>query len=193
MADGVREEQEDYRPRYEDFLARLQKKYPDLEIFKAKDHQHQARMTTNTLMHVFTPVILFIEHDMALKGDIPIKEMCKMITDGKADVVRLLYEDNDLINYTHMMRGKVGNYTRTMQWSQRPHFAGADYYRRILANYFSPNSKTFIEDRIHGMIEAEDNWEHHKLWVYTPEIPVQRFTYKDGREDDDKFVDQLIF
>jgi hypothetical protein len=193
MADGIREEQEEYRPRYEKFLTRLQKIYPDVEILSMKEHLHQARTTRHCLELVKTPVILFIEHDMALWGYIPIKEMCKKITDGEADVVRLLYEDNDLINYTHLMKEKVGDYTQTMQWSQRPHFASTTYYKRILTDHFSPNSKTFIEDRMHGAIEAEDNWDNNKLWTYTPEPPVQRFTYKDGREDDDKFESLLIF
>jgi hypothetical protein len=194
MADGVREEQEEYRPRYEKFLTRLQKKYPDLEIKISDVHRHQARMTKWTLDEdVRTPVILFIEHDMALYGDIPLEEMCKMITDGEADIVRLLYEDNDLINYTHLMLEQVGDYTKTMQWSQRPHFASTAYYKHILSAHFSPNSKTFIEDRMHGAIEAEDNWDNNKLWTYTPEPPVQRFTYKDGREEDPKYDDLLIF
>ena len=157
------------------------------------NHKHQARTTNIVLATVKTPVILFIEHDMALSGDIPIDEMCKMILDGEADLIRLLYEDNDLINYTHLMREKVGDYTQTMQWSQRPHFASTTYYRRILSTHFSPNSKTFIEDRMHGAIESEDNWNNNKLWTYTPEVPVQRFTYRDGREDDDKYESQLIF
>jgi hypothetical protein len=193
MADGVREEQEDYRRRYEEFLTRLQKKYPDLEIANMDSHKHQARTTSIVLQIVKTPVILFIEHDMALKGEIPLEEMCGMITKGEADIVRLLYEDNDLINYTHLMIEKVGDYTKTKQWSQRPHFASTTYYKRILSSNFSPNSKTFIEDRMHGVIESEDNWNNNKLWTYTPELPVQRFTYRDGREDDPKFESLLIF
>ena len=193
MADGVREEQEDYRPRYEEFLTRLQKKYPDIEIANMDSHKHQARTTNIVLQIVKTPVILFIEHDMALYGDIPKEEMCKKILDGEADLIRLLYEDNDLINFKHLMKEKVGDYTKTMQWSSRPHFASSTYYRRILSSHFSPNSKTFIEDRMHGVIEAEDNWNNNKLWTYTPEVPVQRFTYRDGRGDDSKYDDQLIF
>jgi hypothetical protein len=193
MADGVREEQEDYRPRYEEFLTRLRKKYPDIGISSMAEHKHQARTTRDTLSEVTTPVILFIEHDMALYGDIPIEEMYNMITSGEADLIRLLYEDNDLINYTHLMIEKVGDYTKTKQWSQRPSLASTQYYRRILNDHFSPKSKTFIEDRMHGVIEAEDNWNHNKLWTYTPEIPVQRFTYKDGREGDSKFDDLLIY
>ena len=194
MADGVREEQEEYRPRYEEFLTRLQKIYPDLEIRISDIHRHQARMTKWTLDEaVRTPVILFIEHDMALKGNIPVEEICNKIIGGDADVVRLLYEDNDLINYTHLMIEKIGDYTKTKQWSQRPHFASAFYYRRILNDHFSPNSKTFTEDRMHGVIESEDNWANNRLWTYTPEPPVQRFTYKDGREDDPKYDDLLIY
>ena len=193
MADGVRAEQEDYAPRYKKFLTRLQKKYPDIEVHSMPEHRHQARTMQTCLVEVTTPVILFIEHDMALKGHIPVDEMVEMITSGKADLIRLLYEDNDLINYTHLMMEQVGDYTKTKQWSQRPHFASLAYYKRILQDNFSPNSKTFIEDRMHGVIEAEDNWNNNKLWTYTPELPVQRFTYRDGREDDSKYEDKLIF
>lgn len=193
MCDGVREEQEEYRPRYEKFLTRLQKKYPELEMLRMTEHVHQARATNICLQLVKTPVILFLEHDMAIRGEIPFKKIVKMITDGKADLVRLLYEDNDLINYTHLWGEKVGDFTKTMQWSGRPHFASTDYYRRILADHFSPNSKTFIEDRMHGVIEAEDNWGHNKLWVYTPEPPVNRFKISDGRDGDEKYDDLLVF
>ena len=193
MADGVRKEQEDYAPRYKKFLTRLQKKYPEIEVVAMPEHYHQARTMLTCLPMVTTPVILFIEHDMALYGDIPFEEMAEMITKGEADLIRLLYEDNDLINYTHLMMEKVGDYTQTKQWSQRPQLASTTYYKRILTDHFSPNSKTFIEDRMHGAIEAEDNWSNNKLWTYTPEPPVQRFTYRDGREDDPKYDDKLIF
>lgn len=193
MADGVREEQAHYQPRYAEFLSRLQKKYPDLDIFSMSEHKHQARTMRDCLQFVTTPVILFIEHDMALTGDIPFDTMIRMIMNEEADLIRLLYEDNDLINYTHLMMEKVGDFTKTKQWSQRPHVAGTEYYRRILNNNFSPNSKTFIEDRMHGVIEAEDNWNNNKLWTYTPPVPVQRFTYKDGRDGDPKYDDKLIY
>lgn len=193
MQDGVREEQQGYASNYQEYLTRLQKKYPDLEIISMAEHKHQARTMRDCLESVTTPVILFIEHDMALRGDIPTETIYNMIIEDRADVVRMLYEDNDLTNFRHMLKDREGDFTQTKQWSGRPHFARAEYYRKILKTYFTPESKTFIEDRMHGVVDSEDNWNAHKLWIYAPEAPVNRFKITDGREGDEKYDDQLIY
>lgn len=191
MADGVRPELSRYAENYFKFLTRLKKLYPDLLVFRAPAHLHQAAMTKLTLPDVDTPVILFIEHDMALQGDIPVDTIIKRLEDS--DLVRLLYEDNDLINFKHMLKEKHGDFTQTKQWSQRPHFARTEYYRMILDKYFTRDSRTYIEDRMHGVIDSEDNWNAHKLWVYTPPLPVNRFKINDGRDGDPKYDQDLIY
>lgn len=193
MQDGVRPEQEAYRERYEEYLTRLKNKNPDLTILSMGEHKHQARTMRDCLEFVTTPVILFIEHDMALQGDIPLQTMTDRLMGDDTDVIRLLYEDNDLLNFSYMLREKDGDFTQTVQWSGRPHLARTEYYRMILKKYFSPESKSFIEDRMHGVVDSEDNWNNHKLWIYTPEPPVNRFKINNGREDDPKWDSELVF
>jgi hypothetical protein len=193
MQDGVREEQKAYEEAYEQYKVNLINKGYPVDFMILSEHCHQARMTLQALHGVLTPIILFIEHDMPLRGDIPIDDIVAKLLSGDADLIRLLYEDNDLTNFSYMLREKEGDFTQTVQWSGRPHFARTDYYRRILTTYFSPHSKTFIEDHMHGVVDSEENWNNHKLWVYTPALPVNRFKINDGRDGDEKYDDQLIF
>ena len=73
---------------------------------------------------------------------------------------------------------------RTVQWSQRPHLAGTDYYRTILADYFPQSARTMIEDRMHSVAQSEKG---HRLALYHPEGNIKRSYHLDARGDESKF------
>ena len=93
MADGVRPEQEDYTERYQEYLSRLQKKYPEIRFYIAGEHRHQAGMTKDTLPLVATPLIFFIEHDWEMIGEIPMLELAEIILSDKVNLIRFCLDE----------------------------------------------------------------------------------------------------
>ncbi len=200
MIDGIRPEQEDYRPRYEqyvrDLLWQCNFVWHNVTPMLFDTHQHQANMTRAALDHVLTPTILFVEHDTPLVTDRPFdwQEMIDLIGANIVDVIRLHYEGRVHPEHEYLMLDKIpvnldGVWLRrTLQWSQRPHLAGADYYRRILARYFPPDNCTMIEDRMHGI--AKTYPAENRLALYCPpdaDGHIVRSYHLDGRKTDPKF------
>lgn len=192
MQDGVRSEQQEYHDRYEEYLRRMIDNHPEAEIVIANEHKHQARMTRDVLRAVTTPYIFFVEHDMVLCEEIPFDTMKELIASGQANLVRLMFEAHILDVHRHLMLERKGDFTKTIQWSQRPHLASTEFYKRILNDYFSDHSLTYIEDRIYGVV-SESPWENFKLWVYTPDGDNKRSYTIDGREDDPKWDQELVY
>lgn len=198
MADGVREEQEHFRAGYEEYLATISRYEFVDTIVTHRKHVHQAEMTRITLEDeatVETPLILFVEHDAPLVGDIDFDSCADAIRTGQADLIRLHHEATIPEPHWHLMPD--GNHPywvngvrllRTLQWSQRPHLASTDYYRRILKEHFTPGEPTFIEDRMHGIVQSNP-WEDHKLWIYYPMGNIKRSTHLDSRGSEPKWID----
>lgn len=204
MADGVRPEQAHYAERYFEYLTRLKKKYPDIAILRAPAFMHQANMTKLTLPDIKTPLVFFNEHDLPICGEVPFKEMADIIMSGKADLIRLMHEAQILEPHMYLMLPEEEinglTLTPTVQWSQRPHLARTDFYRSILDKYFSADSRTFIEDRMYGIVytnfevKGAEAWNDFKLYLYTPkEGSMKRLENVDGREDDKKYDENLIY
>jgi hypothetical protein len=173
MLDGVRPEQENYRAAYEEYTRRLlwlaHHEWRNVMVLPFEYHQHQARMTSAALNHVATPTILFVEHDAPITPDCDFEwvGLIDAIMQGDANVIRFHHEAKVLAEHEHLMLGPVehirppwenpdgGGGTpmrKTMQWSQRPHLASTAFYRQMLDKYFHPDSKTMIEDVIHGAV-----------------------------------------
>ena len=200
MCDGVRAEQEDYRERYDEFKARLRAKVDEnTHIVEFEKHMHQVGMTRALLAKIETPLILFVEQDMPLVIDEPIEwpEIMGAVLAGEANLIRLMHEAFPLACHEHLM-GKIFYYNgarfrKTIQWSQRPHVASSDFYRKILDAHFSPEAITMIEDRMHGA--AQDHpWEYTKMAIYLPnDKNCKRVYHTDGREGDEKFDDRYTF
>lgn len=203
MLDGVREEQEDRRADYEQYIYRVLWKclheWKNVLPLIFDDHQHQANMTREALQHVKTPLILFVEHDTPLTPDreIPFEGITEAILSGEADIVRLHHEALILDVHKYLMFDSVPQniqgvpMMRTQQWSQRPHVASVAFYKRILADYFTGN-KTMIEDRMYGVVEqaCKDGimgWYNFRIWIYTPEGDIKRSYTTDGREGEPKY------
>jgi hypothetical protein len=161
---------------------------------------HQANVTRAMLDLVRTPVVLFVEHDCPLQGDIPFDALTGLVAAGEANVVRLLHEANILEPHRHLMlddepRDVAGvPLVGTIQWSQRPHLASTAYYRHILHRYFGRESRTMIEDVMHGVVQraAEDGgWGMDRIFIYAPPGDMKRSTTSDGRGSEPKF-DMLV-
>ncbi len=200
MCDGVREEQEDRRADYDDYLHRVMwlcsHAWGDALPLVADNHQHQANMTRRALTLVDTPLILFMEHDTPLVTDCPIDwpaVQAALLAD-ELDLIRFHYESLILEVHQYLMLDQTVRtiegcpVLRTTQWSQRPHVARADYYRRLLDDWFPPTCRTMIEDLAYSVVQRYP-WRFNRLAMYAPPGPhIKRSLNLDGREDAEKFA-----
>lgn len=200
MFDGVREEQGDRKSAYQEYIYNMLWKYKDCYPMIFKEHSHQATMTKEALRYVSSPYILFMEQDTPLTADreIPFDRLLGELKSERANIVRLMHEANILEPHEHLMFDK-GEFTKTVQWSQRPHLANADYYRHILDTYFSAGANSFIEDRMYGVVEQAWNergrpgWNEHKIVIWAPEGDMKRSYHTDGRAGGAKWDDRQVF
>ncbi len=201
MVDGVRDEQEHLRHRYETYTRRLlwfaNHRWGNVTVNLHSEHRHQVQMTRIALDLVKTNTILFVEHDTPLVGDIDFAGLVKSIELSEFRVARLHHESHILDAHMHLMIGD-GPHTMplfygdmpvwlTTQWSQRPHLASAFFYKRWLDEWFGPKAISMIEDRMHGAAQERD-WDEFQIVIYTPEgDSIQRSTHLDARGEDPKF------
>jgi hypothetical protein len=198
MVDGVREEQAHYRDRYVDYVHELmwlcEHRWGNCLPLLFDVHTHQAGMAREALRHVHTPTILYVEHDTPLVVDceIPWGLMQDAVTSGELNVVRLAHESHILHDHGSLMvdhETKYLNglpYRRTMQWSQRPHLASTDYYRRLL-EHERLQGTTFIEDIACSIVQTEP-WGANRLAIFHPDGGnIKRTWHTDGREGDSKW------
>lgn len=197
--DGVRAEQENLRGAYEEYIRRAlwicDKGFGNVCPLIFDDHQHQTGMMRAALKEVRTPLVLYVEHDTPLTPDcpIPFDTISKFIQSGASNLVRFHHEAHIPAPHRHLMHGRDGViYTKTTQWSQRPHVASADYYRWVMDTYFSAESRSFIEDRMHGAVQ-DDGWDKHKLHIYTPDGNIKRSYHLDGRAGGPKWEAEQVF
>lgn len=198
MADGVRPEQQQRQPAYDQFKARIAQRIasgqlPHFTLLEAAEHQHQANMTMQALEQVRTPFIFFCEHDTYPVGDVPMAGIVEAMRAYPEQLkhVRLHIFERMIAEHDYLMFDKqpirIGGLplVRTKQWSQRPHFAGADYYRSFLSQYFQKHPKTFIEDPLYGIIlEDYEKGAPVEKWgmaIYAPEGDTRRSGHTCGR------------
>lgn len=185
--DGVREEQEDRRADYTEYLRRLvwlcanewERVTPVLE----DGHVHQSGLLRRLLPRVRTDLLLFAEHDTPLTPDceIPFDALAEAIRNGDVNLVRLHHEAHvHWAEHGHLHVDSEPSelagvpMVRTMQWSQRPHLASVAFYRHLLAAYFAPDARTMIEDRMYGVLcEALDvdgamSWALFRTAIFHP-------------------------
>jgi hypothetical protein len=197
MCDGVRFEQEGRRGDYEEYLTRViwncRHRWCNVYPVYFDAHRHQARMTQEVLSRVATSMVLFVEHDTPIEGDVPWGAMCDLVESKMANVIRLHHEAIIPEPHWHLMPDGEDStllfgqpFLRTVQWSQRPHLASTEFYREILATYFSPQSNTMIEDTMHGVAQTV-GWPDMRIWIYYPEGNCKRSGNLDGRQDDPKY------
>lgn len=211
MIDGVREEQEHYTGNYNEYIRRLLWKtnfeWHNVVPMLFQDHHHQAAMTREALKVVRTPIIMFVEHDAPITPDCDFEwqGLTDAILTGEANMIRFHHEAKIQDAHWRLMLDKKPVMVcgvpmmRTAQWSQRPHLASTEFYRTIIDKYFRPESRTMIEDRVHGVTElkyvkrGKAGWNPFKIWIYTPEGNIKRSYTTDGRGDDPKYDDKFIY
>jgi hypothetical protein len=198
MCDGVRAEQEHRRGDYVAYLEQVAwlsgHEWGNVAPLVADDHQHQANMTRRALEQVTTPLVLFVEHDTPLVTDEPIDwaAVTGVLLADELDVVRFHHEALILEPHQHLMVdsavAKIGGcpVLRTVQWSQRPHVARSDYYRRIIGDHFPATGRTMIEDRMHSVCQVQP-WDNNRLAIYAPGANLKRSLHSDGRDGDPKY------
>lgn len=185
--DGVRPEQEELRPTYDEYLRRVlwlaHHHWHNVAVILSPRWKHQAGTTRAALAMVDTPYVLFVEHDTPLVTDREIDwpGILSVLDSDTANVVRFHHEAIVLEVHEHMMIDRESQrpldvpMRRTVQWSQRPHLANAGLYRRILAEHFTDESRTMIEDTMHGVVHNAwreyglAGWDRFRLWLYTPD------------------------
>lgn len=203
--DGVRDEQKDYRERYEDYKKHLLWKcnyeWSNVVPILFESHMHQAAMTKQLLKLVHTPTILFVEHDTGLATDFEydFNKMVKIIESGEAYTIRFHHEAVIPHEHDHMMIDNTVDHDgvpllKTWQWSQRPHLSSTVFYRDMIDRFFTDESRTMIEDVVHGKVEEDFQnfgimgWHKWRLWIYHPDGGnIKRSYTTDGRGDDPKY------
>lgn len=203
--DGVRAEQSELHDTYYEYvhqLVMLSHRNPEIMVVVAPQHLHQAALTRAALELIDSPVMLFAEHDTPLSWETIDWEGCiNLVLDAYVDVLRFHHEAQIHPEHEHLMRDHdtihIGAddpgvpVRRTMQWSQRPHLARTAYYREILQKHFTPEGRSFIEDRLHGAVQ--DHPEEHRIAIYHPEGTIRRSLHTDGRGAAPKFESEQIF
>lgn len=199
LCDGLRREQASRCDTYEDYLHRLtwlcQHQWTNVQPIIFESHEHQVAMCRFALDSVETPLVLFVEHDTPLVTDHEIDwQACQdVLLDGELNTIRFHYESfipepHMRLMLDHGAMTQVGklNVIRTRQWSSRPHLSGTDYFRDLLHTYFSIGAKSFVEDRIHGVLQDEP-WVKHRCAIYAgADGYLKRSLNLDGRQDDPK-------
>ena len=195
MADGVRDEQlhlkEAYRLYKSELTTKMLLDWENVFLFPFPEFTHQAVMTIKTLEVVKHPLLLFIEHDTPLV-DRPIdwEFLFATANAGISNHIRLHYDETIHREHQHLMCGNITpNLIKTVQWSQRPHLVNREWYGNLLLEFFRPESRTFIEDRVYGTVEGSP-WESFQLTIYDPEGTGQRMKRSrdlNGRGEEQKY------
>lgn len=205
MIDGVRKEQKNLQKVYDEYrrilLWKCNFEWHNVLPLVFSEHTHQAGMTRRALDLVNTPVVMFVEHDTPVVTDEPIpwEDLIESILGGEANIIRLHHEAGVLPEHEPLMLDDKPSSSgpapmrKTMQWSQRPHLANVAFYKDILDRYFRPESRTMIEDHIHGIVQTDCitdrklGWFKWRLWIYAPEGNMKRSYHLDGRGNEPKY------
>jgi len=201
--DGVRPEQADMAADYHEFVRRLtwltNFRWHNVVPVVADSFLHQANLTIEAMKHVHTPLMLFVEHDTPLCGEIPWGRLCGAIESGDANVIQTYHFDQIHPDHRGIFLDERPEriegvwLRRTMAWWQRPHLVDADWYRDNILSNFTERSRTMIEDHIYPLMEGEVRalptmWDDWRVWLYEPDTPsVKRHIHLNGRGEQSKF------
>ena len=197
MCDGVREEQgfrnEDYQQYLQQLLWKCNTEYTNTYPLVFNSFSHQANMTRRALDYVKTPLVSFVEHDTPFVTDRPFDwpALIDLTKSDDIEMIRFHFEASINPEHEHMtldpepvtLHGVPVR--RTIQWSQRPHLAKTDYYRKIIAEHFPMTGRTMIEDKMHSVAQCDP--DQHRIAIYHPEGSIVRSRTTDGRGDDPKY------
>lgn len=196
MIDEIREEFKGREMDYEKYINNLIRlcnfKWKNVLPIIFKEHLHQAVTTKVTLnKYVDTPFVMFVEHDTPLIGEIDFNHIFKAFDNPKVNSIRFHLMSMIHKDHEYLMEGlSVINEVplmKTIQWSQRPHITRTSFYKEIMEN-FDDNSRTLIEDKIHGVVINESRkGKDFGMYIYHPEGSILRSGHSDGRKGESKF------
>lgn len=198
--DGVREEQRDLAIAYGEHIRAVLYKHRDIYPVIFGEHRHQSGMMKVLLeQHIHTPYVMYVEQDTPLEKE-PIEwgRILDLLEEGTSNCVRFHHESSIPKDHEHMMLNSFDTFTQTVQWSQRPHVATTAFYRQMMS-LFSPDSKSFIEDFIHGVVwnsylkDGKLAYNQWRLHIYHPEGNIRRSYHTDGRQGAEKYDDSQTF
>lgn len=206
QVDGIRDEQNDREDDYNEYITKVLwyclHKWKNVIPVLFDEHSHQTTMMKKTIDLIKTPLMLYVEADCPFVIDrkIDFEKCVEKIYSGDANTVRFHFEGVIPTVHNHLMlnRDREG-FTKTIQWSQRPHLSSVIYYKDTVLP--TVKEKFFIEDTFHGVVMNDYNdhgllgWNKHRLWLYTPDIDNTKYTYHlDGRNGGLKFTtDDLVW
>jgi hypothetical protein len=149
---------------------------------------HQAAMTKELLKLVRTPLILFVEADTYPMGDIPWEGLIGCFDDPSVNYIRLHLFESVIPEHEPLYdveRREVNGVPllATLQYSQRPHLARTEWYRKVMEKHFEGDRRSFIEDRVHGVAQEG---ALGPLYIYAPQGSMLRSGTSDGRGADPK-------
>jgi hypothetical protein len=190
LFDGVPAKSMQYLTAYNEFKQKMLWKINEMgnaTPFVFEEHKHQSGMVKDVIKLVQTSMVLFIEQDTPLHNDIPFKEIAETIKCGYCNTVRFHFEADIPKEHEHLMLDKepidiLGvPLIRTKQWSGRPHLSSTTYYRHMIDNHTS-EKPMFLEHCWYGIIsEGGDNYDEHRLHIYSPSGTLVRSKHLDGR------------
>ena len=80
-----------------------------------------------------------------------------------------------------------------MAWWQRPHVARVDFYRDRVMPLFPESSRTFIEDKLYGVMlndferRGDAAWWDWRVFIYAPRGDMQMSWHTDARGSETKY------
>ena len=198
--DGVRPEQCHRTADYQEYIRRLlwtcNTEWSNVVPLVLDEWQHQALATRAALELVETPLILFMEHDTPIVGDIDWAGLCRATLGPDVDLIRLhqdvaIHPDHESVMHGGPLKVDTVTARRTAAWWQRPHLAKTSLYRDRVMPLFSDTSRTMIEDAIYPVVWVDflvNGWGDWKLWIYTPPgDDIRRSGHLDSRGEDPKY------
>lgn len=204
--DGVREEQDHRANDYWEFARRMCAMTNESNTicpFVFTEHHHQSGMVLKLLDEVTTPYIMFIEGDCPLVAHIDFDAVLAEMQRHDLNHMRFLHEAQVLEEHEHLFletRPRFGTrHLRTVQYSTRPSVIRTDWMRRMMTTYFTPRSRTMIEDVLYGPLQHGwtrpytnrkrllDVWSKHRAAIWAPYANIKHSTHLDGRGSDPKY------
>jgi len=204
VADGVRPEQEHRRDDYEDYLRHLlwlcNFEWHNVVPVVLDEWVHQANATRRALELVTTPLVLFVEHDTPLVGEIDWPGLCEFVQSGAANSVRFLEDTAISPSHASIMLDAETKWVngevpvrRTTAWWARPSLGSTRWWREKLMPLFGRDARTMLEEVIYSVVavecqvHGEAGWWDWRLWCYTPEGDMRRSGHLDSRGSDQKY------
>ena len=205
-----RAQYENYLQRLADLLASM--KYGNVCMPMFNTYTQQAQMMRRVLNAdcdprvstlIETPYVLFCEHDGELVSttnprihkqetlpedcQIAWQDICDLLASGGANIVRFYAWDEVYSGHAHLMQGQMiqstSRFIKTTQYSQWPHIARTDFYKKMLHDHFRPDEIRMIEIGMYGPVGAAP-WEQYRVVIYAPEGNMRRFYHRNGRADE---------